>query len=251
MRMIGRLACQVDGSGPPLIFITGLGGHADYWYLQVKHFSDRFTCMTYDHPGIGQSPRAPTPYSIAGWAQEVLHLADALGFSQFALVGHSTGGAVAQHLAAHAPERVSAVCLSGTWACADTRFKTIFALRYKLLTAGDTDAYAVLGSILTRPLVWPEAKAARGNSGSDVSVTLARIEALLAHDSRGYLRQIVAPTLVCSAADDVLVPDNHGRQLTEAIRAAKLRLFKQGGHHFPQTQSIEFNQALSGLLRPA
>lgn len=247
-KMIGNLACTVVGSGPPLIFITGLGGRADYWHLQVKHFSNRFTCITYDHPGIGNSPSVPTPYSISGWADDVIKIADALGHGDFGLVGHSTGGAVAQHLAAHMPHRVSRLCLSGTWACADTRFRTVFALRRQMLAGGDAAGYGILGSILTKPLTWPEASSKPAGSDSDPSVTLGRIDALLAHDSRTYLDKIVAPTLICSAMDDLLVPYNHGRQLADAIGSSELMLFDEGGHHFPQTQSHEFNSSLGEFL---
>lgn len=247
-RMIGQLACSIEGSGPPLIFITGLGGRAGYWHLQVKHFADRFTCISYDHPGIGRSAAVPTPYSVAGWAADVLQIADALGIPDFSLVGHSTGGAVAQHLAAHTPERIARLCLSGTWACADTRFRTLFAQRRRMLAAGDAEGYHVLGTILTRPLVWPEAPPAGAPADDDPTVTLGRIDALVAHDSRGYLDRIVAPTLVCSAVDDLLVPDNHGRQLAAAIAGAELMLFDQGGHHFPQTRSADFNTTLSDFL---
>jgi pimeloyl-ACP methyl ester carboxylesterase len=75
------------------------------------------------------------------------------------------------------------------------------------------------------------------------------IDALLAHDSRDYLHKIVAPTLICSATDDLLVPVNHARQLDDAIAHAQLKLFGQGGHHFPQTDPDGFNEALSGFLR--
>ncbi|MDI4237110.1 alpha/beta hydrolase [Bradyrhizobium sp. Arg237L] len=248
MQMIGNLACTVEGSGPPLIFVTGLGGRADYWHLQVKHLADRFTCITYDHPGIGQSPSVPTPYSVAGWAADVLGIADALCGGGFSLVGHSTGGAIAQYIAAHTPDRVSRLCLTGTWAYADMRFRTVFALRRNMLAAGDAEGYGVLGTILTKPLVWPESKPPGGRSDSDAEVTLGRIDALLAHDSRSYLDKIVAPTLVCSALDDLLVPGNHGRQLADAIASAELKLFDRGGHHFPQTQSVAFNAALSTFL---
>lgn len=249
LRKIGGLACRVEGSGPPLVFITGLGGRADYWRAQVKALAADFTCVTYDHPGIGDSPPAPRPYSIAGWAEDVLNLAGALDIARFAVVGHSTGGAVAQHLAAHSPDRVAAVCLSGTWACADTRFKTVFTLRHRLLSDGDAKAYDVLGSILTKPLVWPEGTTASSGSAPDPAVTLGRIEALLAHDSRTYLHKIVAPTLICSAVDDLLVPVNHARELDDAIAHADLKLFDWGGHHFPQIDAEGFNAVLAGFLR--
>ncbi len=231
-----------------MLFITGLGGRADYWVSQIDALSSRFTCITYDHPGIGKSESNEPPYSIEAWAKDAIGLLDALGVDRFAVVGHSTGGAIGQFLAATWPDRVSALCLSGTWAAADARFRAIFELRRRLLAEFNTSAYAALGSILTKPLVWPGAILPSNAVDADPSVVLARIDALLAHDSRAYLKRIVAPTLVCGASDDLLVPANHARQLVGEIAGAQLKLFPEGGHHFPQTRFDEFNELVLEFL---
>ncbi len=248
MRMVRGIACQVVGDGPPVLFITGLGGRADYWRQQVSALEPRFTCVTYDHAGIGASERCDPPFSVSSWADEALELIDELGFERIAVVGHSTGGAIAQWLAAHRPERVRVLCLSGTWAAADARFRAIFTLRRRILADFDGQAYAELGAILTMPLVWDEEAAISAKPPADPEVVLARIDALLAHDSTSWLDRIDAPTLVCGATDDLLVPPNHSRQLARLIPDARLAWFERGGHHFPQTRADAFNAQLVGFL---
>jgi pimeloyl-ACP methyl ester carboxylesterase len=59
----------------------------------------------------GLSPGGPRPSDIADYrldavGQDVIDLAEALGYRTFHLVGHDLGGIVAWYLAAHHPERV-------------------------------------------------------------------------------------------------------------------------------------------------
>jgi len=59
---------------------------------------------------------------------------------------------------------------------------------------------------------------------------VAAYRALLAFDSRGWLGEIAAPTLVVCGAADTAVPRWHAELLARAIRGAELRVVPGAGH---------------------
>ncbi|HVF32826.1 MAG TPA: alpha/beta hydrolase [Acidimicrobiales bacterium] len=69
-----------------------------------------------DQRGHGRSdaPAGPDRYSLETFADDVLALADALGWSSFVLLGHSMGGMVSQVVALRAPERLDGLILMDT-----------------------------------------------------------------------------------------------------------------------------------------
>jgi pimeloyl-ACP methyl ester carboxylesterase len=98
----GTLSYDVSGAGPPIVFVAGLGEHGTYWMAQVAAFSSAFQVVTFDHGGVGASEGQP-PYKVEQWAADTLRLIDHLGLDRVHLVGHSTGGAIAQVLSADHP----------------------------------------------------------------------------------------------------------------------------------------------------
>ena len=66
-----------------------------------------------DLPGHGHSAHRPpgTHYHFVDFVPDVVAAADALGWSRFALLGHSMGGGIASFLAAALPERVTHLAL--------------------------------------------------------------------------------------------------------------------------------------------
>ncbi|MFB6440297.1 alpha/beta fold hydrolase [Streptomyces sp. NPDC056411] len=67
---------------------------------------DSFEYALVDLRGYGQAQDVPGAYTTAEGAEDVLALADRLGWDRFSLVGHSMGGSVAQRVLAAAPRRV-------------------------------------------------------------------------------------------------------------------------------------------------
>jgi aminoacrylate hydrolase len=245
----GTLAYESAGAGPSIVFIAGLGGHGSYWKAQVRAFSPDFQTVTFDHRGVGASTGAP-PYSIEQWADDTLRLMDHLNIGRVHLVGHSTGGAIAQLVAANHPDRIASLVLGGTWARPDARFRRLFEFRARVLREIGPDAYEDLGHTLTLPAgLPPETLSRQAARHSPATVVLARIDALLAHDARGHLRSIRVPTLVVAADDDVLVPRPLSEVIAGEIAGARLFAFVRGGHHFPQTQTEAYNELLREFFR--
>ncbi|MFI9354309.1 alpha/beta fold hydrolase [Streptomyces lydicus] len=67
---------------------------------------DAFAYALVDLRGYSEAKDAPGAYTTAEGADDVLALADRLGWERFSVVGHSMGGSVAQRVLAAAPHRV-------------------------------------------------------------------------------------------------------------------------------------------------
>ena len=55
MRFVGDIAVQVEGSGPVLLFMHGIGGNSRNWSPQIEYFSDGYTAAAWDARGYGET----------------------------------------------------------------------------------------------------------------------------------------------------------------------------------------------------
>jgi 3-oxoadipate enol-lactonase/4-carboxymuconolactone decarboxylase len=110
---------DVGGEGCPLLLLPGAAADGSVWLRAgfVSLLEDEFTCVLFDPPGIGlsEAPSDREASSVGAIADDVVALADELGFGRFALWGASAGGAVATVVAVEDPGRVAALVLSGAW----------------------------------------------------------------------------------------------------------------------------------------
>ena len=108
-------------NGPPLVLLHGYGGtHAD-WLLAAKYLTGNFRVVIPDLPGWGESTRLPNAdYGYAAQVDRLHGFIAALHLGEFALAGHSMGGAIAGLYAAKYPKDVAALVLVDS---AGVRFK--------------------------------------------------------------------------------------------------------------------------------
>ncbi len=109
-----KLAYDVEGSGPPVLLIMGLGVNRAGWELQVSDWQQVGTCIRFDNRGSGESDTPPGPYGTAQMADDAVALLDTLGVGRAHVVGISMGGMIAQRLALRNPERVRSLTLLAT-----------------------------------------------------------------------------------------------------------------------------------------
>jgi pimeloyl-ACP methyl ester carboxylesterase len=109
-----RLYYETNGAGLPVVFLHGLSGTHDLWKYQVPAVAPHYQAITVDLRGHGQSDKPPGPYSIGGFAEDVLGLLDYLKIERAVVVGLSMGGGTAQTFALAYPERLRALGLIST-----------------------------------------------------------------------------------------------------------------------------------------
>lgn len=107
-----NLAVEVDGDGPAVLMVHGLGGTTNFYQAQSDSLRDRFRVIRADSAGAGRSEVAED-ISVAHHAEDLVAVLDELGIDTAAVVGHSMGTLVVRELAARFPDRVSKMALLG------------------------------------------------------------------------------------------------------------------------------------------
>ncbi|TAN05633.1 MAG: alpha/beta fold hydrolase [Rhodanobacteraceae bacterium] len=99
-------------NGPPLVLLHGYGGTYADWLTTAKYLTGNFRLIIPDLPGWGASTRLPdADYGYTAQVERLHGFIDALQLGEFALVGHSMGGAIAGLYAARYPKNVAALVL--------------------------------------------------------------------------------------------------------------------------------------------
>jgi len=112
-----------EGHGRPLLLVSGLSGTAGFWADIAATLGRSFQIIRFDQRGIGGSSRGAAPCDIERLARDGLDVLDAAGLDRAVVLGHSTGGCIAQAMAKLAPGRLDGLILSGSWlkACCSAR----------------------------------------------------------------------------------------------------------------------------------
>lgn len=245
------------GAGFPVLFVSGLAGHAAYWRDQVPTFAKHFDVVLHDHRGIGQSDHCRIAYTVERMAADVVQLMDALGIAKAHVVGHSTGGAIAQILALEHPQRLASIVIAASWTKADAYFRRLFALRKEILGRLGPATYLQAATLLFYPSAWitrnnerlRQLEAQALATFSPPEIVMSRIDAILAFDCTGDLGRLRTPTLIVAAQDDIITPAYFSEELARLIPGAEIKFFPQGGHCFTQVLPREFNQAVLPFLQ--
>jgi aminoacrylate hydrolase len=252
-----ELHVEEYGSGEPLLLVAGLGGSGRFWRAQVESLARDFRVVLHDHRGVGRSGPAPLVSNAGELADDLLRLMDALGIERAHLVGHSTGGAIGQHIALRAPERLRSLVLSASWAGPTPLFVQTFHTRRDVLINSGPLNYLMVGTLLAAPAWW---LGPRFRSTSDyfrdrlaefagLEVELGRLNAVMTHDLRWQLDRIRTPTMVICARDDQLTPPGMSEELAQRIPGATLQMLPEGGHFCPQTVTEAYNERILAFLQ--
>jgi pimeloyl-ACP methyl ester carboxylesterase len=235
---------EVDGSGPPVLLIQGVGVIGAGWTPQVEGLRARFTLCAFDNRGIGRSAPLTRSTSIEAMAGDALALLDALGWDRAHVVGHSMGGLIAEQLALDAPTRVRSLALlctpasgrAGAWPGGRVIW---VGLRGRVGTRAMRRA-AFLELVLPRSALLEADAAALAKQlaplfGRDLAdsppILMKQMRAMGRHDVTGKLSALASiPTLVVSADEDPIAPPSAGRATTERIGSARHVELPDSGH---------------------
>ena len=235
-----QIRYQVEGSGPPLLLISGLGHNSAVWTPIIPMLRDTFSCIRFDNRGTGRSDAPPGPYTIDQMADDTAALIAHLNVGPVRAVGWSLGGSVLQSmLIRHRGLLERAVLLSAFPSYTELQHGWLDCLIAMRRSAVDPLAMALFGmawAFTPRWLSNHSAAVATAKLGlkdpypTSVEGFEAQAHGLRRYDSRPDLRKVTTPTLVLVGAEDILTPVEQSAEIARLIPGATLQVLPRGGH---------------------
>ena len=256
---------SIEGTGPAVLAIQGVGVAGSGWRPQLHALCDRFTIVSFDNCGVGRSERAASPLTIERMADDALAIADAAVIDRFHLMGHSMGGLIAQQIALTGRNRVKSLALLCTVANgADaTRLSArmfVLGLRSRIGTPA-MRRRAMIDMIMPVDYVRGTdiamlAKELGELFGRDLCdqppIVSEQLNAMSRYSAMPRLRELAGiPTLVVSGAHDPIAPPRLGRALASEIAGARFVEFANASHALPIQCADEVNALLLAHLTRA
>ena len=249
------------GSGDPLVLIMGLGGDLQGWALTAPALAKQFRVITYDNRGAGRTSAPDKPYTVAGMADDLAELLDALKITKAHILGYSMGGMIAQEFALKYPNRVDKLILLATSAGPDGYSRTIVKNWVNVRRSNMSREHIARNSapfVYTAELLDDSDRFERAiqNSVSNPYAQqdhayMRQADAVLNFSSADRLGSIKAETLVVVNKDDILIPPRNGKKLNSGIGGSTL-LELDGAHagviEYPNEHNDAFLQFLGAAV---
>jgi aminoacrylate hydrolase len=247
---------ETQGSGDPVMLLTGLGGAGRAWGDQIDRFAAGFTTIVPDHRGTGQSSKPDGGYTVQQTAADMAETLRAIGTGPAHLVGSSTGGAMAQVMAIDHPDVVRSITLVSSWAKADDHFRHQFAVRKRTLEEMGVEAYTQVSALFLFSAAhfrhhYEDVRTWMANSAAGAKrpdIMAKRIDMIVAFDETDRLGRIEVPALVVAGNGDACTPPAHSQELASLIPGAELVVLETG-HFVSKEQPDVFYDLVSGFLR--
>lgn len=221
-------AYTVEGRGPALFLIHGIGARKTGWTKLVEQLKDDFTCISYDLRGHGESPMPEGRFGLEDLVADLEALRARLGIEKAHVAGHSLGGMIGPAYAHRYPEHVLSLGLLSTAAfrteddsakvkavVAAMREKGIPQVLDTLTARWFTDDFAA-----ARPDVIEWRKKQVVDTDGDVFLNVFDIYAET--EMGPWLHEVAAPSLVLTGELDGGCNPRLNRQIAEALPNSEL-----------------------------
>ena len=237
-----RIAYSVEGEGPLVLLVQGLGMSSRAWLLASQRLIDRgFRVAAVDNRGTGLSEVSLPPYSMREMAADAARVIEHLGGPAI-VAGISLGGMISQHLAINHPEHVAGLVLCATTVgnpfgklpthkVLRTVMRGLLGHRKSMLA---TRKFLVYPPNLDRdPDLFREFDKVVVAEGVRWQAVLGQISAAGAHNTYFSAKRIRGPVEILTGDSDVLVPTKNAFILARRIEGSEVTVLPEAGHAFP------------------
>ena len=229
-------AFSVQGDGPPLFLIHGIGAARDTWRKALPKLTQHFTVVTYDLRGHGASPLPSGRFDLDALVADLERVRERTGFETAHFAGHSLGGMIGPAYARAFPKRVLSLGLLSTAAfrTEDDSAKVkgvVEAMRHQSVPE-------ILSTLASR---WftddfiaqnPETIDARMQQviATDTDVFLNVFDIYATTEMAPWIAEVTHPALVLTGENDGGCPPRLNQRIAEALPQGQLVVLPKVKH---------------------
>jgi 3-oxoadipate enol-lactonase len=257
VHLIDRVVFEVEGDGPPVVCVHGLGGSSNTWTALMPALA-RHRVIRIDLPGSGRSQRAEGELSIERYVDALLSAWTRLDIGRAHWLGHSMGTIVCQHIAAAHPDKVASVALFGPLIAPPDAARTAMRTRAAKAREGAAGMQEITEALLKAAI------SAETRERHPVAVAFVR-ESLLRQDGEAYARscealanapaaaveRIAAPVLLVTGDEDGVAPPQSVRAMADKLHGAmstRVVVLPRCGHWTPIERPEDCRRELRDFL---
>lgn len=259
-----KLYFEETGSGRAILFIHEFSGDFRAWETQVRYFSRRYRCITFNARGYPPSdvPKGVDRYSQKRAVDDAVDVLDHLKIDKAHIVGLSMGGFAALNFGVHYANRALSLTVGAAGMGAEPEKAEQFrneveAVARRWESEGAAKFAPIYGSGPGREQL--ELKDPRGfqefisqlseHSAEGAALTLRGVQMRRPSpwDLEPQLKKMSVPTLIIHGDEDrsCLVP---GAFMKRTIPSAGLMVFPKTGHTINLEEPALFNSALQDFF---
>ncbi len=248
-------AYSVEGSGPPLILIHGIGASRHSWDGLIRELRTEFRCISYDLRGHGLSPRPAPPYVLDDLVEDLEALRRELRIERAHFAGHSLGGMIGPAYARRYPERVLSL---GLYSTAAFRTEDDGAKVRGVVAAMRARGIAPVLETLRDRWFTPEFAARqpqvierrlRQVIETDPAVFLSVFDIYAGTEMGPWLHEVGAPSLVLTGEDDGGCNPRLNRLIAAALPHSELAILPRLRHAILLEAPQQVAEPVLGFLR--
>jgi len=238
---------ELRGAGPPLVLVSGFGADHLTWREISPRLAGRFRVLLFDNPASGRTRDGGGELTVEGMAESTAALIEGLGMERPVLAGHSMGGSIALALTARRPGSAAGLVLVNSAARWGRRaLAALEGVIRSLETGMDLKSRIdiLMNLLFGREFLSDPVREAKMRAlfleephPSSLADLKRQHRALARFAGEKLIGRIVVPTLVVSAAEDILAPPEDAARLAAGIPGS--RTLRLPGGHVPQFEHPE------------
>lgn len=234
-----------------LIPLHGLTDSSRSWSLSLPELAKDYHVFVLDQRGHGDSDAWDGPYTLSGFADDVISFMDALDIEKATIAGHSMGSFIAQYIAIEYPERISNLVLVGS-ADKTAGNETLDWLWENIQQfQGKVDPAFLEEWTSTPTPVDAEflARLKEETAAVPIHVWKSATHMLMTDDYSTRLSEIRTPTFIIWGEQDAVFPYEDQVRLQAAIPHAQFKSYPDVGHNIQWEIPQQIGEDIAAFVR--